>query len=89
MKMMHNITTKLAAHYVRMDEITSHVIILGVVADVQPGPSRNTAKRDHPRIAVPDDQDMFHVMEKQVHCRVAEHLSKALPAYLPTTDEDT
>ena len=59
------------------------------MVDVQPGPSCDAAKGVCPRVAVPDDQDQFHMMEEQVHRRVAEHRRVALPAYLPTTDDDS
>ena len=72
-----------------MDYIASHVVIPGAVADVQPGPGCDDAKGDCPRVAVPDDQDQFHEMEEQVHRIVAECLRGALPAYLPTTDNDS
>ena len=55
MKMLGNITTKLATHEARMDNISSHMVVPVVVADVQPGPSRDTAKRGCPMVAIQDD----------------------------------
>ena len=89
MKMLGNITTKHAAHEVRMDDIASRMVVPGDMADAQPGPSHEATKEDHPRLTVPDDQDQFHGIEEQVCCRVSEHLRRSLPTYLPTTDDDS
>ena len=89
MKMLGSITTKLDAHDVRMDNIASHVVIPGAMADVQPGHSHDATKGDYHRVAVPDYQDQFHGMEEQVHRRVVECLRGALPAYLPTTYDNS
>ena len=54
-KMLGSFTTKLAGHEVRMDNIASHMVIPGAVADIQPGPSHDAAKGDRPSVAVLDD----------------------------------
>ena len=87
MKTLGNITTKLAVQEARMD--ISHVVIRGVVADVQPGPSHNSAERGRPMVAVQDDQDQFHGMEEQVCHRIIQRLRGAQPAYLPTIDDES
>ena len=87
--MLGNITTKLAAQEVRMHDLTSHVVVLGVAVDVQPGPSHYTAERGRLMIAVKVDQDLFHRMEEQVHHSITERLKGVPPAYLPTTDNDS
>ena len=85
--MLGDITTKLAAHGIRMYDLTSHVVFLGVTADVQPGPSNDLQR--HPMIAVEGNQDRFHRMEEQVRCRITEHLRGVMPVYLLTTDDDS
>ena len=77
MKMLGNITTKLATHEVQMDDISSHVVNTGVVADAQPSPSCGTAKRNHSMVAVQDDQNQFHGMEEQVCHRTIQGLRGA------------
>ena len=72
MKMLSDITTKLAVHDIRMVDLTSHVVVLGVAADVQHGPSCGTAERGHPMIAVKGNQDLFHTMEEQVFHRITK-----------------
>ena len=57
MKILGNINTKLAAHEARMDDISSNVIALGVVANVQPGLDFDTAEKGCPTVAVQDNRD--------------------------------
>ena len=76
--MLGSFITKLATHEVRMDDIASHLVVPGAMADVQHGPSHDIAEGDHPRLAVPEDQDQFHGMEEHVHCRVAKCFRGAL-----------
>ena len=63
----------------RMDDLTPYMVVLGVAADVLPGPNCDTAEREHPMVAAEDDQDLFHKMEEQVCHRITEHFKGILP----------
>ena len=63
-KILGTITTKLAAHDARMNDLASQADALAVTMEVQPGPSHNFSQ---PWVAVLVGQNQFNSMEEQVH----------------------
>ena len=59
-----------------------------MTTEMQPGPSLASTDRGCPKVIALDAQDQFDGMEEQLHQRVVERLSGAMPTYLPTTDDD-
>ena len=80
MQMLGNITTKLAAHEVRMDDLTSCDCPRSSNRG-KPSPSHETAKKECPMVAVEDDQDLFHGMEK--HEQQNHRAPQGRPASIP------
>ena len=59
-----------------------------MITELLPSLSLASTDRDHHRVVVLDSQSQFDDIEEQVCWRMAENLRGALPAYLPTSDND-
>ena len=89
MKILGTITSKLADHDARLDDMAPWADILVLTTELLPGPNLATTDWDCPRVAVLESRDQFDGMEEQVCWRVAEHLKGAHPTYLRTSEKDS
>ena len=88
MQMLGNITTKLAAHEVRMDDLTSYVIVPGVATEVSLALVMKLPRRNVPWLPLKMTRTCSMAW-RSMNNRITEHLRGDPQAYLTTSDDDS
>ena len=79
MTVLGSINCMLAAHNIRLDEMSAQEVPLPATDEQVPGTSCATV----------ETRDTFDGMEEAVRCKVADRLRRTMPAYVVNTDDNS